>query len=148
MKLVSDIKTIIDGSVSNIYLDDMPDTPDNCTILYTFGGESPRHSFEARIERPSFRVIVRNTSSATAISITKTIKNLLDGLTSQQVVYNEYISIFLSRNVENIGKDNRGRSQFSMVFAVNLDREYWQQFINDYMICGDSLAITGKTNLF
>ena len=146
MNLISDIAKQINGLSDNVYLDDMPDTPDNSICIYNISGEAPRHSMNSKIVRPFFKVVVRNTSSADAITLTQSIKNELDGLCATAISFNLYISIFLRSNVITLGKDNRNRSQFSLDFEVKTVKDYQHSLLSEYLQVGGELVITGKGN--
>ena len=118
MSLIVDMKTLISGTV---YLDDMPDTPDNVVALYHSGGY-PRDLSGGMVEEPTFQVRVRNASAATALTKCETIKDALHGVVEQTINGNRYLLIAQMGDIQNMGKDSRGRPEYSMNFRVYVER--------------------------
>ena len=123
MSLVADIKTKLTGITSDIYLNDMPDTPNNIISIYNTGGTNSLHALDTiSAEQPSFQVRVRHTSNATALGWIDDIKDALDGLVDETINSTVYISIFLSSDVLNLGKDDRERCNYSINFITKIRR--------------------------
>ena len=123
MSLLVDMATLLSGVSSNIYYGDLPDTPDNVLVLYNTGGFDSLHNMtDVTAEQPTFQVRIRNTSYATAITQAESIKDALDGVATQTINSNLYISVFLQGDINSIGKDDRGRSNLTLNFAVRVKR--------------------------
>jgi len=126
MSLLVDIKSLITGVNANIYLGDLPDTPDNCIGLYQTGGQDPQHQLGASTEEvhetPTFQVRLRNTTYATANTEAEQVKDVLDGLINQVVNGNEYKSIFMQGDINSLGRDGRNRVNLSVNFIAKVKR--------------------------
>ena len=123
MGLIVDMKSKLTGVTSDIYLNDMPDTPDSCLAIFNSGGAPSLHAMDQiTAERPSFQVRIRNVSAATAITWAESVKDALDGLATETINSNLYIVVFLEGDILNLGKDDRGRSNLSLNFITMVKR--------------------------
>ncbi len=109
--LKADVKTLL-TSVTNMYYGDMPTTPDNVQCFYHTGGYA-RSSSGTYVEEPTFQIRVRNTSYETGYKQCNTIKDLLHCKSTGGILYCEQMSDILD-----LGKDENGRSEFSMNFRT------------------------------
>lgn len=126
MSLLADIKTLLTGVNSNIFLGDLPDTPDNCIALYQSGGQDSVHNLGASTdethETPTFQVRIRNTVYATANTQAEQVKDILDGLINQTINSNLYISIYIQGDVNSLGRDDRNRVNLTVNFVAKVKR--------------------------
>lgn len=121
MSVMLDIESLLTME-SNKFLGDKPDTPDNLCCIYTSGGIDPLTTLDkvSKIERPSFQVWIRDLSEATAITRCEAIKNALHNLTNQTVNGHFYLSIEQNGDLIPLGRDNRGRIEFSINFTAQV----------------------------
>lgn len=127
MSLVVDMATLATGVTSIIYLNDRPDTPDDLLVFSNSGGFDTMHNLGGGVsnyaaERPTFQILIRNSSSATAITWAESLKGIYNGLTATTINSNLYISVFMIGDINSLGKDDRGRSMFSLNFEVKVKR--------------------------
>ena len=126
MSLLVDMKSLITAVNANIFLGDLPDTPDNCIALYQSGGQDAVHSLGAGVdethETPTFQVRIRNTSYATANTQAESVKDILDGLVNQTINSNLYISIFMQGDINSLGRDDRNRINLTVNFVAKVKR--------------------------
>lgn len=119
MGLLENMKTLITAIESTIIIGEMPDTPNNVIALFRTGGADPNHTFEARaFSNPTFQVRVRNISYAMAESKAQQVVLALDGLTEHTINGTRYISIMQQSDLLPLGKDSKGRSEFTVNFRV------------------------------
>lgn len=116
MSLLSDIKSLLVG-VSNIYTGSIPDDPDNVVGLYSTGGY-PRDLSGTEVEEPTFMVKVRNTSYTTGETLCNTIKDLLHGVDNQTVNGNDILLIEQQGDINDIGRDESNRQEWTLNFRV------------------------------
>ena len=126
MSLLVDMKSLITAVNANIFLGDLPDTPDSAIALYQTGGQDAVHSLGAGVdethETPTFQVRIRNTSYATANTQAESVKDILDGLVNQTINSNLYISIFMQGDINSLGRDDRNRINLTVNFVAKVKR--------------------------
>ena len=126
MSLLVDMKSLITAVNANMFLGDLPDTPDNCIALYQTGGQDSQHQLGASTdevhETPTFQVRIRNTSYATANTEAESVKDILDGLVNQTINTNEYKSIFMQGDINSLGRDDRNRINLTVNFIAKVKR--------------------------
>lgn len=126
MSLLVDMKSLLTSVSSDIFLGDLPDTPDNCLALYQSGGQDAQHQLGASTEEvhetPTFQVRIRNTSYATANAEAEEVKDILDGLVNQTINTNEYKSIFMQGDINSLGRDDRNRINLTVNFIAKVKR--------------------------
>ncbi len=104
---------------TNIFVNTKPATPDNLISVFGYAGRAPSVVHDCDGEgRPGVQVWVRNTSAATARSTIESIFGELDGLTNITINGTYYLGIFANQHPEPMGKDENGRSEFSVNFSV------------------------------
>ena len=120
------MKSLITAVNANIFLGDLPDTPDSCLALYQTGGQDAVHSLGAGVdethETPTFQVRIRNASYATANTQAESVKDILDGLVNQTINSNEYKSIFMQGDINSLGRDDRNRINLTVNFIAKVKR--------------------------
>lgn len=121
MSVMLDIESLLTME-TNKFLGDKPDIPDNLCCIYLSGGFDPILTLgkETKIERPSFQILIRDISEASAITRIETIKNALHGLTNQTVNGHFYLSIEQNSDILPLGKDSRNRSEFTINFTAQI----------------------------
>lgn len=144
MGLTADVKTLLTNINDNIYRNDKPDTQNNLIVIYETGGQPALHSVGVRsasLEKPTFQVLVRNTSHDEAEIQAQEIKDTLDGLTRQTINNTRYEVIFMEGDVIHLGKDDRERTQFTINFVAWRKRTIYEFFVpfgSDAFITSDS----------
>ncbi|MGF9711717.1 minor capsid protein [Paenibacillus naphthalenovorans] len=122
MGLLDDIRTLIVGIESNIFLGSTPDMPHNLMTIYHTGGADPNHSFEKRQYRnQTIQIKVRNMSYAIAENKLKQVSASLDGKTEIVINGTRYISIFQQGDVLPLGMDEKGRSSLTLNFRIRVE---------------------------
>lgn len=124
-ELIKDIKTYIVAQLSYsesiIFLDSLPDSPDDCISITEYSGSSGLVRDEARIQ-----VLVRNTSYSSGKTIVNAIRSLLDSTSSEQIV-----NLSVSRKASfkalqrpfKLKEDERKRVIFICNFRVKSSRD-------------------------
>jgi hypothetical protein len=121
--LLSDIKSLLTGITTSIFLNEIPDTPDNILGVFFSGGQSPEMAFGSRtFEQPSFQVRVRHTTGATAILWAEQVKDTLNGINGLTIGSTRYLSIMQTGDILPLGKDAKARSEYSVNFQTKLQR--------------------------
>ena len=101
---------------TNLFVDILPDLDDDCTVVYTTGGQVP--DIDLPIASPNFEVLVRSASAQSAYG---RISNIVDDLhqTFNSTLVsggNYYYSILLFGEINNLGRDEKGRIEYSANF--------------------------------
>ena len=124
MSLLVDIASLLTAE-SVIYYGDVPDQPDNLISLrlttardsfHTLGTQKPSH------ENPRIQIILRDSSYANGISRAEAIKDVLDGKTSTTINSNNYISIFMIGDINQLARDSWNRANFTLNFQIKVKR--------------------------
>ena len=115
MSLTIEIKSLL-TSVSNVYRGNMPDSPDNSICIYNTGG-FPRILATSKLEEPTFQVKVRNMSYTTGETLCNTIKDLLHGSSTTDVLMIEQQGDTLD-----IGRDASNRQEWTINFRCYYQR--------------------------
>lgn len=84
MTLTTEIRSLL-SSIANVFIGNMPDSPDDSVCIYNTGGFT-RSLTASALEEPTFQIKVRNTSYATGEALNNTIKDLLHGSSTAQVL--------------------------------------------------------------
>lgn len=124
MDITKDIKTLLTSITTDIYRHDMPDSPNNLITLFYGVGLDPLHSLGKQqpiVNNPAIQIRVRHTSAEVALEWIENIKSILDGLTNQTINNNVYYSISQQGDVLPLGRDSKGRIEFTINFMVKKD---------------------------
>lgn len=123
MNLISDIKSLLTGLESNIFLGDKPDDPHALIALYHTGGYNPLidHGKNAT-DRPTFQVLVRDLSYSAGLARCEAIKAALNGITNQTINGSFYLSIRQQSDILSLGRDTRNRCEFSINFRTQIQK--------------------------
>lgn len=124
MSLLVDIASLLTAE-SNIYYGDLPDTPDNVIALYPTGGFDSFHTLGTQApshENPTLQIRLRDSSYANGISRAEAIKDVLDGKTSTTINSNNYISIFMIGDINQLARDSWNRANFTLNFQIKVKR--------------------------
>ena len=108
------------GVDGNIFLEFMPDEPDEAICLHSTGGMAA--DVATPITRPTVQVIVRgNTDSLAVAAIAESIHDALNNLHSMRFTMDgEYILLCQCRQSEptHVGVDENGRHEYSINLAL------------------------------
>ena len=103
----------------------MPDTPDNITILNFYGGNTPTRSLgkaKPTIREPYIQVKVRNTSYFNCISLIEKHISILESL-SGDIGGKTITKLTQSSDIIPIGRDTKNRYEFTINFIVQIDNK-------------------------
>jgi hypothetical protein len=104
---------------TDIFVDYKPADPDNVVCVFGYAGQTPRHTHDSEGEgRPGIQIWVRNKSAAAGRDLIEKIFTDLDGLANITINGMYYLGIFANQHPELMGKDENGRSEFSVNFSV------------------------------
>jgi hypothetical protein len=105
---------------TDIFIDAMPDSPNDMVVVYNTGGFEP--DIDVAIEHPTFQITTRSESSATAYAKAEAIKALL------HLKYNVtlevdgiyYYFILMMNGINNLGRDEKNRIEYSINFRCKV----------------------------
>lgn len=115
MSLTTEISTIL-STVSNVFIGNLPATPDNVVGIFNSGGYL-RGLTESKLEEPTFQIRVRNISYAAGEAMCNTVKDLLHGNGTTKV-----LKIYQQGDILPLGRDQNNRSEFSINFRCYYKR--------------------------
>lgn len=119
MPLIADIKTLLNGIESNIFLGDIPDKPNSLIAIYNSGGSNPEHTMDGiKIKNSTFQIRVRDSSYVSGIARCEEIQDALDMVNNQNVNGHFYLGIFQQGDILSLGRDKENRVEFSLNFNV------------------------------
>jgi len=125
--MINDIYSFIDANTSlsggtNLFKARLSDKPDNQVVIYATGGIEPDRYLPTA--DPTFQLYVRNLSYANGWDICEELVQLLHQRTNEELVVggNYYYYIFLMNEPQHIGRDDKGRHEFSINFICKVQR--------------------------
>lgn len=108
---------------TNIFVDYKPPTPDNIICVFGYAGSPPERTHDSSgNDHPGVQVWVRNTSAGTCRTTIERVYNNLDGLTNTTLTSTFYPEINAVQSPMPMGKDENGRTEFALNFAVTRRR--------------------------
>lgn len=123
MSMLSDIKSLLAGIESTIYLADMPDTPDKLICIYNSGGRDPIHNLaKDRITQPTIQIRARDTSYDSGLARCEAINAILDVVSNQTINNTFYVSIKQQSDILPLGKDEKKRSEFAINYVLQIKK--------------------------
>ncbi len=123
MGLTLDVKTLLTSIDSNIYIGEMPTTPDNITCLFESGGFAPDLTHDGGIyQKPTFQVRVKDLVYATAIIKLEAIKLALCNVSNVTINGTKYLSIRQTSDIMPFGRDANNRAEFSINFVAHTSK--------------------------
>lgn len=111
MGMLAEIKTLL-ATISNVYIGDMPATPDDCVSIYPLGGGS-QSVVGGKVRERYLLVQVRSSSYATGLATCETINGLLHAK-----VTGHFLLIAQEEDVTGLGKDASGRNSFTTTYRT------------------------------
>lgn len=102
----------------NIFIGDIPTSPDDCICLYEYAGNAPEFAYGVNIDKPGLQVRVRNLSYFKCRQKIQDIQNILHG--KRNIILNgtHYTSIHAVQGVTPLGKDENNRIEFVQNFKI------------------------------
>ena len=97
------------GSIQNIKLGYLPDEPDNLSVLTEYSGSPPVHSFGGTDFAANVQLRSRGENSYETIS---SLAETLNGYADEE------ISVIQVSSVLDIGRDNKGRQEYTCNFKI------------------------------
>jgi hypothetical protein len=118
-------KTILTSHAASsgwqIEVGQMPDKPDKVIMIMDTGGRTPNPKW--LVDFPSLQIMVRgpiNSYTAT-FREAKAVKDLLLGITSQDILLDRWVSVTQNGDLGCIGRDANMRPLFSVNFALIIE---------------------------
>ena len=125
--MINDVYTYLDAQTSltagtDLFKSRLTESPNNQVVIYNTGGLEPDRYLPTA--DPTFQVLVRNTSYATGQSLVNDIVEALHQKTNIELVEGSkyFYYIFLMYEPEHIGRDDKGRHEFSINFVCEIRR--------------------------
>ena len=121
MDAATDIKTLLTGITSSIYIDILPDTPDDLIAIFSDGGMQPDYTFgngNVAMQKPTINIIVRSTIRSTVITYMASIKTALSGKVNQTLNSTLYKAIIQDGDIMHLGRDENDRIRQSIRFRL------------------------------
>lgn len=124
--IIDDISKDIDTQISsltlgtNLFKGFMPETPDNCVAVMDTGGAEPDKDIPTG--SPTFQILVRNTDYKIGSDLINTIADLFHRRMNETIGTTYYYSIFLMGEAGCLGRDAKGRDEFSVNFLCHTRR--------------------------
>lgn len=124
MNVIDDIKTMLTGIESNIFMGSMPDTPDSLICIYNTGGFDPVRTLknDLFLQQPTFQIMLRDSTYQNGYERCNSIINVLDGITNNTINGHFYLSIMQSGDILPLGDDSKKRKLFSINFNTQIIR--------------------------
>jgi hypothetical protein len=101
---------------TDIFIGEMPDSPNNCVALYQYQGESPE--LVGGLENPRLTVRVRNTVYSDGQNKARDILKTLHTLNEQTLGGHRYLYIKAAGSISQLGRDKEKRALFTVEFIV------------------------------
>lgn len=98
-----------------IYQFYLPDVPDNAICIYP-DGDNADSDFKLSIDNPDFLIRVRDTNATNGFNKIMEIYNVLQSLHNVTLSQGTYVLTLKGSMPRNIGKDDKGRFEFTMDF--------------------------------
>jgi hypothetical protein len=105
---------------TNMFKGFMPEKPDDCVLLLDTGGAEPDR--ELPMGSPSFQILVRNKSYSAGDAIMKSIVDLLHQKMNETLGSTYFYTIFLMGEAGYLGRDAKGRDEWSVNFICQTRR--------------------------
>lgn len=105
---------------TNLFIGHMPESPDNCVAILETGGLTP--DIDLPTKKPTFQVLIRNTSYATGRALMLSIRSLFHQKYNTQLINNGTYFLYINVQGEggHIGRDAIGRDEFSINFVCEI----------------------------
>jgi hypothetical protein len=115
--LLDDIDSYLtQNGITDIFIGQLPPSPDDCVSLFEYAGEPPDLHWNG--EYPGLQVIARAKKYPTARAKIEQVKNILHGVTEETINGTRYLLIHARQSPETLGKDENGRQMFVVNFRI------------------------------
>ncbi len=107
----------------NVQYGQIPDKPDNVTVLNFYGGNTPTRSLgkaKPTVREPYFQVRVRNTSYFNCIDIIDKHIEILESI-SGEYGHKKITKITQNGDIIPLGRDSKNRYEFTINFIIQID---------------------------
>jgi hypothetical protein len=101
---------------TDIFVGEMPDSPNNCVALYQYQGEPPE--LVGGLENPRLTVRVRNTTYSDGQNKARDVLKALHTLNEQTLGGRRYLYIKAAGSISQLGRDRENRALFTVEFIV------------------------------
>ena len=101
---------------TDIFLGQLPVSPDNCMALFEYAGEPP--DLHSNVEYPGLQVLVRSGNYESGRSKIEQIRSVLHGLNEITVDNHRYLLIRANQSPEFLERDENNRAVFVCNFRV------------------------------
>lgn len=121
-----DIKTLIDANsaigltfATDLFISEMPTTPNKCVCIRDTGGFNPEVNFE--YDRPTVQITVRGDKGdyVAGYDLAKLIRDELHGTANETVGTARYIGIWSQGDIIFAGYDDNHRPLFTLNFLIH-----------------------------
>lgn len=104
---------------TNLFVSEMPPTPDRCVCLYDTGGFDPEYDYV--YQRPTFMARVRGEKGAyqTAWALARSVMDTLSPLANVSFGGTRYVGVWANGDIFHLGYDENQRPLFSMNFRAH-----------------------------
>jgi hypothetical protein len=101
---------------TDLFVDMLPDVQNDVFAVFTTGGQTP--DIDLPIGSPNFELLSRSESAQTAYDLLKNAVDLLHQKMNSTLVTsgNYYYSILLNGEINSLGRDEKGRIEYSANF--------------------------------
>lgn len=108
---------------TNMFIGDMPETPDVCIALFEYAGEPPEDTHDGQgVDNPGLQVRVRGTSYSTARATISSIQDHLHTLRNTTLTATKYLFIRAVQSPFSLGRDSSKRIDLVQNFIVTKAR--------------------------
>lgn len=108
---------------TNLFLGEMPESPNSCIALYQYAGETPITTHDGGvIEKPGLQVKVRDPVYATGMAKIGSIFDALHKLANTRLEGTGYLSFFAVQSPYPLGRDASNRMEWVQNFIVTKGR--------------------------
>lgn len=122
MDAATDIRTLLTG-ISTVYVDILPDTPDDLIAVFSDNGLAPSYTFgngNVAMQHPSINIISRSTLRSTVVTYMASIKSALSGKINQSLNGTTYKAIIQNGDIIHLGRDENDRIRQSIKFDLSV----------------------------
>lgn len=104
---------------TDLFVSEMPATPDECVCVYDTGGFEPEANFV--YERPTVQVIIRGAKDAYVAThnLAQGIRDVLHALANYTINSARYIGIWCQSDIMSLGYDKNHRPMLSVNFRIH-----------------------------
>ncbi len=107
------------GTTANIFIGEMPDTPDACICLYEYAGSPPDLTHDGQeIEKPGLQVKVRNVSWLTGREKMESVLTTLNKTANTTLTATRYLFIRANQSPQCLGRDASRRWEWVVNFSI------------------------------